>query len=352
MTSVELQERRRVYVSAVDSVEVTREPLPQLASGDLLVKMLLCGVCGSDKAAMAGKHAFFSPPYYPGHEVVGEVVGAADDEGRKLVGRRVTVEPTLVCGHCKQCRGGRENLCENLQFFGCGYREGGMSELFSVPYTRAHVVPEEFTDFEAVLIEPLATPLHAVRMAGDLGGKAVAILGAGTIGLLTLLAARQAGARKIVSTDMLASKRELACALGADTAIDAGTKDLAEAVREELGESADVVFDCVSTEQTVGTAIRMALKGGTVVVVGGPRTSASIDLPVLQEYEVRLQGSATYTKKDFESSIALIGAGAVDASRFITSVYPLDRANEAFAAIAAGGEVKIVVVPSLSEAQL
>lgn len=343
---LELEERRRVFVSAIDSVDVTREQLPQLSGGDILVRMSLCGVCGSDKAATAGKHAFFSPPYYPGHEVVGEVVGAADGDARKLVGRRVTVEPTLVCGHCKQCRNGRENLCENLEFFGCGYREGGMAEVFSVPYTRAHTVPEDFTDLEAVLIEPLATPMHAVRMAGDMAGKVVAVLGAGTIGLLTLLAARHAGAGKIVSTDVLASKRELAQTLGADAAIDAATEDLAEAVRDELGESADVVFDCVSSESTVGSAFRMAVKGGTVVVVGGPRAWARIDLPVLQEYEVRLQGSATYTKKDFERSIALIRDGAVDASRLITSVYPLERATEAFAAIAAGGEVKIVVTPS------
>ena len=345
----DLEGRRRVYVSAVDSVEVLREPLPQLSGGDLLVRMSLCGVCGSDKAGTAGKHAFFSPPYYPGHEVVGEVVGAADSDGRKLLGRRVTIEPTLVCGHCKQCRNGRENLCEKLQFFGCGYREGGMSELFSVPYARAHIVPEEFTDFEAVLIEPLATPVHAVRMAGEVAGKSVAVLGAGTIGLLTLLAARQAGARKIVSTDVLAAKRDLASAFGADAAIDAAADDLATAVRDELGESVDVVFDCVSAESTVGSALRMAVKGGTVVVVGGPRAWVGINLPVLQEYEVRLQGSATYTRRDFERSIGLMGEGAVNASRLITSLYPLDRAKEAFAAIAGGGEVKIVVTPPQDE---
>jgi 2-desacetyl-2-hydroxyethyl bacteriochlorophyllide A dehydrogenase len=344
------QERRRVFVSAVDVVAVTREPVPELSGNDLLVRMSLCGVCGSDKAGTAGKHAFFGPPYYPGHEVVGEVVAAADIDGRKLLGRRVTIEPTLVCGHCKQCRNQRENLCENLEFFGCGYREGGMAELFSVPLSRAHLVPEELTDLEAVLIEPLATPVHAVRMAGEVAGRTVAVLGAGTIGLLTLLAARHAGARRIVSTDVLGSKRDLALALGADAAIDAASDDLATAVRDELGESADVVFDCVSTESTVGSALRMAVKGGTVVVVGGPRAWTSVNLPVLQEYEVRLQGSATYTKTDFERSIALLGDGAVDASRLITSVYPLDQAKEAFAAIAAGGEVKIVVMPSQGKA--
>ena len=139
--------------------------------------------------------------------------------------------------------------------------------------------PKDFTDYQAALIEPLATPVHAVRLAGDLTGKTVAILGAGTIGLLALIAARRAGAAKIVSTDTLASKRDLALALGADAAVDARVADLAGAVRGELGESADVVFDCVANQATLGEAIKMAIKGGTVVVLGGPRMPAPSTCP-------------------------------------------------------------------------
>ena len=99
----------------------------------------------------------------------------------------------------------------------------------------------------------------------------MAILGAGTIGLLTLIAVRRAGAAKILSTDTLAKKRDLALALGADVVVDAGIDDLAAVVRGELGESADFVFDCVANQATLGEAIKMAIKGGTVVVLGGPR---------------------------------------------------------------------------------
>ena len=118
-------------------------------------------------------------------------------------------------------------------------------------------------------MEPLGTPVHAVRLAGDMRGRAVAVLGAGTIGLLTLVAARRAGARHVVSTDTVAHKRELALQLGADAVVDASVEDLAHAVRAELGESGDVVFDCVANEQTLPEAVKIALKGGTVVVVGG-----------------------------------------------------------------------------------
>ncbi len=337
------EQRRRVYVSAADVVELTTEPLPGLASGEALIEMSVSGVCGSDKAGVHGEHAFLKPPFYPGHEVVGVVVDLADGIDSVEVGDRVTVEPTLPCGHCKSCRKGKENLCENLQFFGCGYREGGMADVFSAPAARLHKVPNGFTDFQAVLIEPLATPVHAVRLAGDLNGAKVAILGSGTIGLLTLIAARHAGADQIVSTDPLALKRELALALGADAVVDGRVEDLAGTVRGELGESADFVFDCVAYEATLAQAIEMAIKGGTVVVLGGPRRFASVDLPVIQEFQIRIQGAATYRWEDFDDAITIIGSPSFDANRFITATFPLPRAAEAMAAISSGSEVKILV---------
>lgn len=339
-----LLDRRRVVVAATDVVELSVQPIPSLLPGEALVKMSVSGVCGSDKAGVHGEHAFMKPPYYPGHEVVGTVVALSDGVEGIAVGDRVTVEPTLVCGHCKPCLHQAENLCENLEFFGCGYREGGMADVFSVPARRLHKVPAGFSDYQAALIEPLATPVHAVRLAGDLTGRTVAILGAGTIGLLTLRAARRAGAARILSTDTLATKRQMALDLGADAVVDAATDTLAEVVRGELGESVDVVFDCVANQATTDEAVKMAIKGGTVVVLGGARRRVSIDLPVLQEYQIRLQGAATYRWEDFDDAIAMIADGAVDANRFITATFPLTQAAQAFAAINSGNEVKILVV--------
>ena len=196
------QARRRVVASAVDVVEVVEEPLLRLEAGEALVKLSVSGVCGSDKAGVHGEHVFMGPPYYPGHEVVGVV--EAVGEGASVV-RAVTVEPTLPCGRCKPCLHKAENLRENLQFFGCGYREDGIADVFTEPAQRLYRFPQELTDHEAALIELLATAVHAVRLAGHLKAKAVAVLGSGTIGLLTLLVARQAAARRVVSTDMLAT---------------------------------------------------------------------------------------------------------------------------------------------------
>jgi len=336
--------RRRVIVSSTDVVELTTGALPSLEPGEALIEMSVSGVCGSDKAGAHGEHAFLKPPFYPGHEVVGVVVAVAGGVSNVETGDRVTIEPTLPCGHCKPCRTNVENLCENLQFFGCGYREGGMADVFSAPAARLHKVPAHFSDYQAALIEPLATPVHAVRLAGDLRGKTVAILGAGTIGLLALTAVRKAGAAKILTTDLLAAKRQLALALGADTVVDAAVEDLAGVVRGELGESADVVFDCVANQATLGEAIKMAIKGGTVVVLGGPRRTATVDLPVIQEFQIRLQGAATYRWEDFDDAIEIIGSDSFDANRFVTATFPLPKAPEAFAAISSGTEVKILVV--------
>lgn len=147
-----------------------------------------------------------------------------------------------------------------------------------------------------------------------------------------------------MSTDTLATKRQMALDLGADAVVDAATDTLAEVVRGELGESVDVVFDCVANQATTDEAVKMAIKGGTVVVLGGARRRVSIDLPVLQEYQIRLQGAATYRWEDFDDAIAMIADGAVDANRFITATFPLTQAAQAFAAINSGNEVKILVV--------
>ncbi len=332
--------RRRVLASAPDVVQIVTEPVPDLVRGEALVRLVVSGVCGSDKAGVHGEHAFMKPPYYPGHEVVGVVTALAETVDWVAVGDRVTVEPTLPCGYCKPCRNGAQNLCEHLQFFGCGYREGGMADMFAVPVDRLHKIPPEFTDYEAALIEPLATPIHAVRLAGDLRGLAVTVLGSGTIGLLTLIAARRAGAERIVCTDALAHKRELAMQHGADAVVDAGVENLAGAVRDELGESADAVFDCVANQQTLPQAVKMALKGGTVVVLGGARRPVTVDLPVIQEFQVRIQGAATYRGEDFRDAMEMIARPDFDARRFVTATFPLPRAKEAFNAINSGQEVE------------
>jgi len=272
------------------------------------------------------------------------VVRAAEGRPGPAAGQRVVVEPTLPCWGCKQCRAGRENLCENLAFFGCGYPQGGMADAFTIAVDRLHAVPDELDDRQAVHIEPLSTPVHAVRLAGPLAAKAVAVLGAGTIGLLVLSVALAHGAARAVATDLRESTSAAGHSTwGAHAVVDAGRADIVDEVRRSLGESADVVFDCVAGQQTVSLSTGIALKAGTVVGVGVPVGDVTVPLPVVQDQQVRIQGSATYLAEDFAEAVDLLRREVVRQEDFITGVYALDDVTEAFAAAGQGEHVKVVV---------
>ncbi len=333
---------RRV-VAYPGQITVEAADIPAPGPDEALIRTLVTGVCGSDLHAVRGRHPFVPLPYRPGHEVVGVIETAGSAAGTGAPGQRVIVEPDLPCWTCKMCTSGRENLCENLQFFGCGYRQGGMADYFTLPANRLHLVPGTLDDHTAALIEPLSTPVHAVRLAGDVAGRSVAVLGAGTIGLFTLAVLRAHGAGKVISTDPLPAKRERAAALGADVTIDAGTPDVAGQVRRALGGSADVVFDCVSIQSSVDQAIAIADKGGTVVVVGVPAREVTVPLPIVQDHQIRIQGSATYLPEDYRESMDLLGRGAVRTADFVTATRPLAQVAEAFELASSGDHVKVLV---------
>jgi 2-desacetyl-2-hydroxyethyl bacteriochlorophyllide A dehydrogenase len=333
--------RRVVVYPGRIAVETTEIPAP--GPNEALVRTLVSGVCGSDLHAAHGRHPFVPLPYRPGHEVVGVIEAAGSDVGTFAPGQRVIVEPDLPCWTCKMCISGRENLCENLQFFGCGYAQGGMADYFTLAANRLHLVPDALDDHTAALIEPLSTPVHAVRLAGDVAGRSVAVLGAGTIGLLTLAVLRAHQAGRVVSTDPLPAKRARAVALGADATIDAGTPDVAGQVRQALGGSADIVFDCVSVQSSIDQAIAIADKGGTVMVVGVPARDVSVPLPIVQDHQIRIQGSATYLPEDYAESAALLSRGAVRTTDFVTATRPLAQVAEAFELAASGNHLKVLV---------
>jgi 2-desacetyl-2-hydroxyethyl bacteriochlorophyllide A dehydrogenase len=330
--------RRVVVYPGRIAVEAADIPAP--GPNEVLVRTLVAGVCGSDLHAARGRHPFVPLPYRPGHEIVGVVEAAGS---RWAPGQRVIVEPDLPCWTCKMCTTGRENLCENLQFFGCGYAQGGMADYFTLAANRLHPVPDALDDNTAALIEPLSTPVHAVRLAGDVADRSVAILGAGTIGLFTLAVLRAHGAGPVVSTDPNLAKRQRAEALGADATIDARAPDVAGQVREALGGSADIVFDCVAVQSSVDQAIAIADKGGTVMVVGVPAGEVTIPLPIVQDHQIRIQGSATYLPEDYAESAGLLGRSVIRASDFVTATRPLARVAEAFELAASGQHVKVLV---------
>lgn len=334
---------RQVVIGGPHQVEVTRGNTRAPEPGEVRVRTSLVGICGSDLHVLEGEHPFVSFPVLPGHEVVGVVDAVGPDVRGFAPGGRVLLEPNLVCGECAYCRSGRYNLCEKLAVVGF-QAPGSLADLFIVPASRLHPVPASMGDREAALVEPLSTGVHAVRMAGgDLSGQTVAILGAGSIGLLTLIAAREGGAEAIAVTDVTASKWERTVRLGARAGFDGRDPGVVDRIKEALGGRPDVTFDCVSNQASTNQAMALAQKGGTVVVVGVATGPVQIPLPIIQDHEIRIQGSAMYVKEDVQRAIAILQSGTVPIDEIVTATYPLEQIAQAFATARGGEEVKVQI---------
>jgi L-iditol 2-dehydrogenase len=333
---------RQIVVHSTEDIRLEEVPRPgPPGPGEVRVASALVGICGSDTHAAAGHHPFIDRPYRPGHEVVGVVEEVGAGVSDLAAGDRVVLEPSLVCGNCRRCREGRYNICEKLAVVGC-QTAGGMADAFTVPRDRLHRVPAGLSDELAALVEPFSTPVHAVRLAGVGPGSRVAVLGAGPIGLLVLVAARRAGAEVVLVTDVMGEKLDRARRLGADEVLLANAPDLVERAAVVL-DGADVVFDCVARESSMAQAVELVAKGGTVVVVGVAAGPTVVPLHVVQDREIRLLGSLMYVREDVEQAIELLASGAVAAGELVTAIFPVDRAAEAFAAAADPQQVKVLV---------
>lgn len=331
---------RQLVMTAPGRLEFREIDDPVPGPHDVLVRPRAVGICGSDLHALAGHHPFIDLPCAPGHEVAGvvEAVGEAVEDYRP--GDRVLVEPNLVCGHCPYCTSGRYNLCDHLAVFGC-QTSGAMADRFTIPATRLHHVPDGLDDRAAALVEPLSTGTHAVRGVGDLTGRTVAVLGAGSIGLLTMLAAKAAGAAAVAVTDLAPGKRDRAARVGADVVVDAADAAAVTIVRDGLGGRPDVTFDCVAVQTTTDQAVQLALKGGTIVVVGVPVGPVQIPLPLIQDRELVIRGTAMFVREDVQRAIELIEEGLVPVHEIVTATLPFDQGVEAFALAGTESQVKV-----------
>jgi threonine dehydrogenase-like Zn-dependent dehydrogenase len=330
---------------------------PELPGADWLrFRPRLSGICGSDLATIDGQSSrYFEPivsfPFTPGHEVVGDV----ED------GRRAVVVPVLTCvtrgvaPPCDQCAAGRINLCERIAFghlepgLQCGFCEstgGGWSQEMVVHPTQVVEVPEALSDEQAVIVEPLACAVHAARQV--VAGR-VAVIGSGTLGLLTIAALRRLSpATEILATSKHPDQRRWAKELGADAICAPG--ELARTVRSTTGSlvigdqltgGARAVVDCVGSEATLTQALQVVAPGGTVHAVGMPGRT-TLDLTGLWHRETSLRGCYAYGRADFDTALDLVAD--LDLGRLVTATYPLSRYEDAIdhaAHAGARGAVKI-----------
>ncbi|MHC9043254.1 zinc-dependent alcohol dehydrogenase [Microbacterium saperdae] len=333
---------RRIVVNSIDDIRVEEIPAPAPQKGEVLVKSTVVGICGSDMHAAHGRHPFMSLPFWPGHEVVGVVTEVGEGVSESLRDQRVVIEPNLACGHCEQCLQGRYNICSTLDVFGC-QTPGGMTDRFVIAADRVIPLSDSIDDLWASLIEPLATPVHAVRRAGDLSGKRVVVFGAGPIGLFLTVAALDAGAERVVVADLLPSKRARAERLGAAGSFDPTLSDAAATATELLGGHAHVVFDGVSRASTVALAIDVLAKGGKLMTVGVPAGETPIRLDLVQDRELEIFGNLMYVREDVLHAIDLLERRPFPIEEIVTATFSLEDAAKAFAASDDSEQVKVLV---------
>lgn len=305
-------------------------PVPEINDDELLVKVMRIGVCGSDIHVWHGTHPFTSYPVTQGHEVACQVVKVGKNVKGFVEGQKVTVQPQVTCGKCYPCRHGKYNLCEELKVM--GFQTTGLaSEFFAVPASMTTLLPDEMSYDEGAMIEPLAVAVHAVRKAGDVAGKDIAVIGAGPIGNLVAQTAKGLGARKVMITGHGGTRADKAEECGIDYVVDTREKDFGEALVECFGpDKADIIYDCAGNDRSIGDAVKYARKGSAIILVAVFGKLASLDLALLNDHELDLNTSMMYRNEDYITAIELVAAGKVSLKPLISKHFAFKDYAEAY----------------------
>ncbi len=336
-------------MTAPGKVEFREVPIPQLKAGEVLVKIMEIGICGSDIHVYHGKHPFTSYPVTQGHEVSGLIEKLGEGVTGITIGQKVTIQPQVVCGQCYPCRHGKYNLCESLKVMGF-QTTGVASHYFAVDAKKVTPLPETMSLEEGAMIEPLAVAVHAVRRMGDMTGKDVCVLGAGPIGILVAQAAKGMGAARVMITDISEVRLQKAAECGIDFCINTKETNFGEALLQSFGpDKADVIYDCAGNDITMGQAIQYARKGSTIILVAVFAGMAKVDLAVLNDHELDLNTSMMYRSEDYEKAIELADSGKVQLKPLISQRFPFQKYLEAYKYIDENRETTMKVLIDVQE---
>ena len=341
---------RALLLSKYRQFEVAEMPLPPIGEDEVLIQVEACGICGSDIHGFDGSSGRRMPPIVMGHEAAGTIaaVGSAVRGFKK--NDRVTFDSTIYCGTCVNCKRGDVNLCDNRQVLGVSCNEyrraGAFAEFVAVPARVVYQLPDSITFAEASMLETVAVALHGVSLAGIQPKNTALVVGAGTIGLLTLQALRAEGCDRIFIMDVDATRLKRATELGATEAILAKTDALPKLMNLTGGGGVDVAIEAVGKTETIGVAIKSVRKGGTVVLVGNISSEVSIPLQAVVSRQIRLQGSCA-SAGEYPRAIELMAKGAIRVKAMISAVVPLEEGPQWFERLYAGEPnlMKVVLTP-------
>jgi (R,R)-butanediol dehydrogenase / meso-butanediol dehydrogenase / diacetyl reductase len=319
---------------AREDVRIDDLPEPETREGTVKIKVDWCGICGTDLHEYL-EGPIFTPAEAPhpltgernpvqlGHEFAGHITEVGRGVTGFAEGDAVTVEPTLFCGECAECRAGLTNLCPSLGFHGLSGGGGGFAEYTAVPASMVRPLGQVPTDLGA-LVEPLAVGLHAVRKSGVRIGESAVVFGAGPIGLATITMLRAAGVTKVISVEVAQARKQLAEQAGASVVIDGTREDVVDAIRAAAGGlGPDVAFECAGIPAVLNTALHAVKRTGTVVNVAIWGAPTQIHLNDLVFSEAYLTGIIGYLG-DHPATIGLLAERLIDVGFYITKRIPLD----------------------------
>ena len=329
-----MNETMKVAVmEGIGKMGYTQRPIPAPKADEVLVKLEYVGICGSDmhyyETGAIGDYVV-KPPFVLGHEPGGTVVGVGSHVTHLKVGDKVALEPGKTCGHCEFCRQGKYNLCPDVVFFATPPVDGVFQEYVAHEAALCFKLPENVSTLEGALIEPLAVGFHAANQGGAHAGQTAVVMGAGCIGLVSMMALKAEGVSRVYVVDVMAKRLKKALELGADGVINGKDEDAVEAVRKLTGGAGcDLVIETAGTEFTTRQAIHMTKKGASIVLVGYSKTG-EMTLPMSLALDKELTFKTVFRYRHiYPMAIDAVAAGKVNLKGIVTDIFDFDDIQNA-----------------------
>lgn len=336
-------------------LRIEDKPIPEIRSGDALIKVVSTGICGTDIRIFHGSHRKYPPGTIriPGHEVVGDIVQIADEVAEFELGQRVFFAPNMGCGHCRQCISGNNNLCADYDAPGITF-DGSFAEYMRIPakaIRQGNLIPisKEVDPGQAALIEPLACVLRGQDALQIQPGEVILVIGVGPIGIMHVLLAKLRGAGRVIVSELLPERIEQAQDIGADRVVNPLKEDLPMIVSAHSnGEGADVVIVAAPSQKAQETAIELTATRGRINFFGGlpsDQPTISLNSNLVHYKELIVTGTTACSTNDCRRAAQIANSGKIDLSKLIGARYPLREFQDAFAAAESGRYLKVVMEP-------
>lgn len=323
---------KAIVIDKPYEVEIRDVPMPTVGEGEALLRVLYVGICGADVASYTGNQPFTTYPRIPGHEFSAEIIEIPENDKGLKKGDVVTCNPYFNCGKCYSCERGHVNCCTDNRTMGV-QRDGAFCEYISMPVERIYP-GMGLTAKELALIEPFSISRHAISRAVIHQTDSVLIVGAGPIGLFALLAAKQFSG-KIAVADVLNNRLDLAMSYGADGVVNTATEDIAKFTEEFTdGRGFDVCIEACGRPETFLMCIDEAAYAANIILIGNGKRETTFLHSIILKKELNIFGSRNAMKQDFLDNIELAASGKVDVMKMVSGVYEMDKAAEAFDALA------------------